>query len=150
LSQITTEHSDNASAVAYRGIENLWGNVNSWIDGLTMYTLTPYVYTGYSFTDSYSIGVQLSFNIPNGGTITRFGYDSAFDWVFLPKYFNSSDSMINDGVTGVASPQGTYITMLGGGYANENAAGLFNLNATNSSSSTGTKVGSRLMYVPTT
>ena len=144
----TSEHSDNVSVVVYRGIENLWGNIWSWIDGLTMYGLKPYVYTGYSFTDSYSIGVQLSFDIPSAATITRFGYDSTFNWVFLPKYFNSSNSMINDIVDGVYFPQGTYISMLGGGYANATDAGLFNLNVTNSSSSTGSKIGSRLMYVP--
>lgn len=144
----TSNHSGDTSSVIYRGIENLWGNVSSWIDGLTLNGRKPFVYTGYSFTDSYSTGTQLSFNVPESDRITRFGYDSTFDWVFLPKSANSSgNTMIGDKIS--TDYSNNYVGLLGGYWSEITLAGLFYWSLTRTSSGSDAFCGSRIMYVPT-
>ena len=144
----TSDHSGDTSAVVYRGIENLWGNVFKWIDGLTLNGRQPYINTGYSFSDSYD-GSALSFTVPTSDNyITRFGYDSTFDWVFLPKASGSSTNAIGDYMWQSSS---TYrVASLGGNWSGGSDAGFFCWYSTYGSSYSSAGVGSRIMYVPTT
>ena len=75
--------------VAYRGEENLWGNVFLWCDGVNTYnsnvgmlyiadhgfadeeTESPYRATGYNFAR-------------NNGYISAFGYQASYDFLFIP------------------------------------------------------------------
>ena len=57
------------SAINYRGIENLWGNVWDMINGLNL---------------------QLAFNVADEGFIDGFGYDENNDFLFIPISNNGS------------------------------------------------------------
>ena len=142
----TSDHSGDTSAVVYRGIENLWGNVYKWIDGLTLNGRQPYINTGYSFSDNYD-GSALSFTVPTSNNyITRFGYDSTFDWVFLPKASGSSTAAIGDYMYQSSS---TYrVAYLGGNWSDGSYAGFFSWGLNNGSSASNAYFGSRIMFIP--
>jgi hypothetical protein len=135
--------------VVYRGIENLWGNICNWIDGINCNARTPYVCDTFTFTDDTSTGyTQISFNLPSSNYITAFGYDSNNDWILLPSESSSTANV--DGPIGdiTDSYSGWVVAMLGGTRDGDSAAGAFCWGCHTNSSKTSANIGARLMYIP--
>ena len=137
-------------AVNYRGIENMWGNKFTWIDGLNMNSRTPYICNSYSFADDTTTGyTQISFNCPLSNTYQSvLGYDSNNDWVILPSeasYDADQNSAIGDYVF---TSRGNFAAHLGGNWLTSSRAGVFYWNLAYTASARGRHVGARLMYVP--
>ena len=145
----TTYTTNGDVSVSYRGIENLWGNIWGWIDGLTLNGYTPYINTGYTFTDT-TVGTQLAYNVPSSNYQSKFGYDSTLDWVMLP-YSSASESDPGNAIIGdyvYTSSSSNRVADLGGNWYGGSNAGLFYWDLGYASSRSGAYVGSRIMFIP--
>jgi hypothetical protein len=148
---ITSGTQDNKTTpVNWRGIENLWGNIFDWIDGLNVSERIPYFCNTYTFVDDTSTGyTQISFSLPSSNHITAFGYDSTNDWVLLPS--ESSSTANPSGPIGdyISSNSGWCVAQLGGRWISDFNAGAFWWNCYSNSSSVYADIGARLMFIPT-
>lgn len=144
---------DNATtAVNYRGIENLWGNICNFIDGINISNTTPYICNTFTFSDNTSTNYsRISFTLPGINYTTAFGYDSNNDWVLLPSETNRS-TVDEFGPIGdyFGSNSDWRVARLGGSYIYGRDAGLFYWDCHYNSSYTDVGVGVRLMYIPQT
>ena len=148
---VTSGTQDNKTTpVNWRGIENFWGNIYIWIDGINIYTKTPYFCNSYDFVENTSTGyTQIGFNLPNTNYITALGYDSNNPWILLPS--ESSGSANPNGPIGdqVSSDIGWCVARLGGAHGNDSKAGAFFWSCGYADSSySDSYIGARLMYIP--
>ena len=150
---------DGKCSVSYRGEENLWGNIWTWLDGINHYakdadTDTVFV-KGYgtmkdnTSSDGYS---TLDAGVVRGyGYLSAFGYNEEFDYLFLPAEHNgASNSPIGDYVWNNTTSLGFLIAILGGAWSSGSSCGAWSLSLDNASSDRGRDVGGRLLYVPQT
>lgn len=141
---------DTTTPVNWRGIENLWGNIFDWIDGLNVNERTPYFCNTYTFVDNTSTGyTQISFSLPSSNYITAFGYDSTNDWVLLPSESSSTDNPTGPIGDYVYSNSGWRVALLGGRWNYGSYAGAFCWFCYNNSSRADADIGARLMFIPT-
>ena len=148
---ITSGTQDNKTTpVNWRGIENLWGNIFDWIDGLNVNNRVPYFCNSYTFVDDTSTGyTQISFSLPSSNYITAFGYDSTNDWVLLPSESSSTANPTGPIGDCVDSDSGWRVAQLGGRWNGGSYAGAFYWDCYNYSSSASASIGARLMFIPT-
>ena len=142
--------------VSWRGIENLWGNVWSWIDGCVGQSGYMYYTTGYTYSDSYSASgyVQMPWRLggissSGGAYTTNFGYDSNNPWLIVPSASTSTEDasgIIGDRV--YTSTDSNRMCLLGGSWNYGSIAGLFCFYLYYGSSTAGSVIGSRLMFIP--
>jgi hypothetical protein len=140
---------NKTTPVNWRGIENLWGNIWNWIDGLNCNNTTPYVCNTFTFVDDTSTGyTQIAFNLPATNYITAFGYDANNSWILLPSESSSTANV--DGPIGdrVSSNSGWRVALLGGNWGNDSSAGAFYWYCAYNSSNANSIIGARLMYIP--
>lgn len=141
---------DNTTPVNWRGIENLWGNIFDWIDGLNINDRVPYFCNTYTFVDNTSTNyTQISFSLPSSYYITAFGYDSTNDWVLLPSESSSTANPTGPIGDRIVSNSGWCVTPLGGAWNYISNAGAFCWDCNVSSSYAYNDVGARIMYIPT-
>lgn len=136
---------DNA-AVQYRGIENPWGNVSEFIDGINVYGQSVYICTDPEiYTDDTDTNYPYSnIKLPTSGWIKGLGFSSVFPWAFIPNANGgSSISYIPDHVS---SNSGWRVLRVGGGRTYDEKAGLFWFSADYSSSETSENCGARLQF----
>lgn len=137
--------------ISYRGEENFYGNIWKWVDGLTMYDHIPYVCDDFAFEESKKTGnyKEVGFTAAaSDGYINAYGYDEAYDWLFIPSEVGNGAS------SGV--PVGDYyyqnsgyrVAKLGGTWDYGDTAGGFYLYVSNAPSSRSRGIGGRLAYVP--
>lgn len=101
---VDTGTTDGYVSIRYRGVENIWGNincymsgVNSWGDG-TMLSGEPYICDDFAYaesknTDNYK---PAGFVMPyTQGTsyIKYFGYNEGYDWLFMPSKLGGSSAL---------------------------------------------------------
>lgn len=150
---------DGKCSVSYRGEENLWGNIWTWLDGINHYakdadTDTVFV-KGYgtmkdnTSSDGYS---TLDAGVVRGyGYLSAFGYNEEFDYLFLPAEHNgASNSPIGDYVWNNTTSLGFLFTELGGRWNDGSSCGAWSLTLHNASSIRYRGIGGRLLYVPQT
>lgn len=136
---------DNA-AVQYRGIENPWGNVWEWIDGINSSNDRPYICINpEQYADDTTANYTLSgVTLPASGYIKGLGFSSTFPWAFLPDANGGSNTTyIPDGVLSSSSWR---VLRIGGDSGRGSEAGLFCLYANNYSSGVGANIGARLQF----
>ena len=139
-------NSGDNSAVQYRGIENPWGNVSEFIDGINIQSKTAYICTepeSYAddTTDNYtSSGITL----PNSGFIKGLGLSSGFPWAFIPNDNGGSETTYIPDY--VYSNSGWRVLRVGGGRTYGEKAGLFFSSADYSSSDSSAICGTRLQF----
>lgn len=139
--------SDNRSAMCYRGIENMWGNVFNWIDGLNILDLA---WAYCDDIDAYADGVMDGAYTPmTGAAPNADGHVKAMhlnDFAFRP-------SAIGGG-TGTYIPDyysqssGARVLALGGAFFSGTAAGPFFWYAYSSAPSASLPFGGRLLFLP--
>lgn len=147
-------------AVSYRGEENFWGNIWTWIDGINcknpaMLTMNKVGGTLYISTDILNddtsappyedTGIHPCYS--NNAYISSFGYSEKFDWLFVPTECNGNSSLpVGDGMLNNSS---NWRTIAIGGYcANNSNAGAFCLTLNPSSVYKSWTTGGRLVYIP--
>ena len=138
--------SDN-SAVQYRWIENPWGNVREWVDGINFQNRTAYIctdptkYADDTTANYTSTGVTLS---STTGWIKGLGLSTDFPWAYLPNEpGGSSTTYIPDYMY---SGGGWRVLNVGGSYSKSLNGGQFYFDASNTSSDKNSDLGARLQF----
>jgi hypothetical protein len=143
---------DGKHAVIYRGIENFFGNIYQWLDGVNFIGRQGYVCTNYTqyasnTTTNYT---QLGYICPSSNNyITSLGYDSNNSLIMIPSAVGSTDST---GVTDYywGSNSGNRVSMVGGYWDFGSQAGSFVLDAGLDSSYASSGVGGRFVQYDST
>lgn len=145
-------------SVSYRGIENFWGNIWKFIEGLTLWgdgTLRggqPYICDDYSFVENTKTGyTPVKFTVSNTSNyISAFGYDPDFDWLFLPSECVNADSNYPVGdYTWTTSNLNDYrISLLGATWNSGVWAGAFFWDLSYGAGNRSRGIGARLLYLP--
>lgn len=139
--------SEYGVGVQYRNIEDLWGNVYDWCDG---------VY--FADTEVYAIANPANFSDSQNGTLvcsrpTTSNYiknwqqgAEPYDWFLYPKEVGGSASDYVGDYCRYAS--GGVVLLVGGAFGREQDNGLFYLIGYGGASSAYSYVGSRLLKLP--
>lgn len=139
------------TAVQYRWIENLWGNVFEWVDGVNFSDRVLYeCHKPESFADDTQSGyTAVGLTLPSTkGYTSALGVSATLPWA-MPVPIDAAGSettKIPDEVT-TAADWRTFV--VNGGWSYGARAGLFYFDAGNDSASSLNSIGSRLCYLPT-
>ena len=133
----------HGDAVSYRGEENIFGNVWTFIQGITI-TRSGGVKIGSKQTN-------IPFKLTGTDFVYSFYYSEEYDWLFFPYIGNGDSSLpVGDAIFANKSTSTTIYPLIGGGYDDTVRAGLFALYCDMDNDTTGgTKFGARLLYTPT-
>lgn len=136
--------------VQYRGIENPWGNVHEWIDGINFSNRAAYICTDPSkYADDTSTNYTAAgLSLPSSnGFIKTLGNCTALPWAFIPtEQGGSQTTYIPDRVYSNSG----WCVLCVGGYCSNAAGncGLFYFYGNYDSSDANSNIGARLLYVP--
>jgi hypothetical protein len=149
--------------VKYRNMENLWGNLLQWIDGIcfsgtsmgAIYRQSHISLNPEGFVDTPSSGcIQLSYGVTNSsGFITAYGHDNTMPWAMLPTHVGGSqstfvcDSFVQNGDWTIPLSSALTCTV-GGAWNSGTGSGLFHMNNSVNASSANIRTGARIMYLP--
>lgn len=148
---------DGKCSVSYRGEENLWGNIWTWLDLINILakganeaylhkaggTVADDTTTGYE-----SYGTQLSHS---NGYQSRVGYSEEHPDLFLPTASAGTDALpIGDYYWQSYTYSGFLVARLGGRWHNGSSCGAWYLYVFDASSDRYRSIGGRLLYVPQT
>ena len=138
---------DGKTAVQYRGIENPWGNVSEFIDGINILTQVAFICTEpESYADDTNDNYKsCGFTTPDSGFIKELGFSSVFPWALLPD-ISGGGSFTTYIPDFVYSGLGERVLNVGGHITSEQEAGLFFFHAGVYSSGKSDKIGSRLQF----
>lgn len=140
---------DGLVSVSYRGIENFWGNIWKWVDGLNIQAdnkpwVADHSFASDTFTSPYTY--------LNGTLATTNGYakdilfNSSIDCGFLPTVVGGSEnSYLCDSYW---QNTGNKVARLGGFWADGSGAGALCWFLDAASSTRYRDIGARLLYVP--
>ena len=144
---------DGKTGVVYRGIEDFWGNVWEWVDGVNWNGGTYYVCNNpANYADDTATNyTALSYKGNTGWSssyITTEGLDTGNNsHVMLPSAAGSGSESTYY-CDACWSSTGWKVFQRGGNWTNGSACGLFTAHLHNASSSSPTSIGSRLLYIP--
>lgn len=149
-SGIPSGGTDGECSVTYRGEENLWGNLSTWIDGINYYftdvneVWVPKI--GTKMKDDTTSGYEcLAFSAPTTeGFVSAFGVDERYPDLFIPTEVMGEDTFADYFYAGDLT--GFNVGWLGGTASHNSKCGFF-LGVTASTTHTGT-IGGRLLYIP--
>lgn len=144
----TTTATNGNGAVQYRHIENIWGNTYDWVDGINFYEDEVYVCTDpKSFIDDGTVGyTSIGTRIKKSGFTSKTLFSSIAPWSFSPETTSGSSSTY---IPDYSYYSGGWKTLcVGGGYNDQDYAGLFCFSSYYSSSSNSASIGIRLVFTP--
>ena len=149
---VTSGTQDNKTTpVNWRGIENFWGNIYDWIDGLNISDKVPYFCNSYTFVDDTTSGyTQISFSLPSSNYITALGYDSNNPWVLLPSESSGSSNPTGPISDYLYSASEWRVAQLSGRWTSDSGAGAFAWACSDRSSTAFAYIGARVMFIPQT
>lgn len=144
--------------ISYRGEENFWGNIWTWVDGMNEENPEPFEsgqagtlhVADHGFADNSKASPYKNTGIhpiQGSGYVSAFGYSEEFDWLFIGVEFSGNDAL----------PVGDYhwnnnsgwrVAQLGGGCNDGSGAGAFDWHLASAASGRYWNVGGRLVYVP--
>ena len=136
--------------VQYRNIEDPWGNVFDWCDGITFNSSSIYCFDNFSqYADSYSsTGAKLVGTRPTSSNyIKNWGLSSqtGYEWFMYPSEVQSAQTEVPDycyyGSSGV-------VLFVGGNYVQSAYRGLFYLGGDSGTSDSSGYIGVRLQRRP--
>ncbi|MCM1060954.1 MAG: hypothetical protein NC452_11775 [Eubacterium sp.] len=145
-------------SISYRGIENPWGNIWKFVNGLNIYGNglhnggIPYICSDYNFINNSHSGnyCNAGFEVSgSNGYISAFGYSPKYSWLFLPsETLGNSDQPIGDYCWTVSNLNGNRLPIYGGYWCDSNLTGSFYLSFIYDSTLSAASIGCRLMYIP--
>lgn len=144
--------------ISYRGEENFWGNIWTWVDGMNEENPEPFEsgqagtlhVADHGFADNSKASPYKNTGIhpiQGSGYVSAFGYSEEFDWLFIGVEFSGNDAL----------PVGDYhwnnnsgwrVAVLGGCCDGGSSAGAFYWILADAASSRYWTIGGRLVYVP--
>lgn len=151
------EGENNKCSVSYRGEENLWGNIWTWVDGinieskniqeayvnhnnLTFKDDTKSVDDGYAET-----GFTMSWA---NGYVSKFGWDAAHPYLFLPSECKGASNFVGAYHWQNHEANSFSVVGLGGSWRSGGGCSPFCLNVIYASGYRIRDIGGRLLYVP--
>lgn len=139
---------DGATAVQYRHIENPWGNVFDWVDGVNFNGSTVYVCTDPAkYADDTSDGyTNAGTRASSSGYISALGASTTAPWAIYPSSAGGSETTYIPDYSWTSS--GWRVLCVGGSWENGSRAGLFCFSGNDVSSNSYSNVGARLMFIP--
>ena len=156
-------------SISYRGLENPWGNIYKFVDGIyydnTKADGVPYgdasIYVCSKLNNSSYVDTGLT--MPQRelfGYISRFKYSKEYDWLFIPAEDGGAHNLpVGDKI--ISGFVGKQTFLVGGTYYNDrgtatypeglNTCGPFNAWVTRDESGNmnSSDMGARLIYIPT-
>jgi hypothetical protein len=138
---------EKANSVSYRGLEDWWGNLTEFTDGINIRDYVPYVadhdYVSDKFDGHYK---PLGITLPSeDGYIADIAVSDDYDWGFLPSKIGASAS------TGLCDyfyhSEGDRVASRGGYCSAGSVAGPFYWTISRSALSRGQYYGARLLFV---
>ena len=131
-------------SVSYRGVENLWGNTWTWLDGINITSSNAYIadhnYISNKFNEQYSLVGGLS---TSGGSISNI-LDIGYGFLPLSVSGTSNDSRLYD--YAYTNTSTNRVVRLGGSWPDGLLAGAFAWAWRDGFSSAFSGVGGRLSY----
>lgn len=130
------------TAIQYRWIENLWGNVYQWVDGFNANGTTAYYCTDPSkYADDTTTGYTQIGTLPSNGWIKDLTVTD--NGLLIPKTVGGSETTFIPDYA--YSSSGWHVLYVGGGWGNGSSAGLLCFFANYSSSDSGSDFSARLL-----
>ncbi|GEM_PF-996594 len=141
--------SGSAVSVSYRGLEDLWGNVWEFVDGINIKAdHRPYV-ADHGFASDVFYGTiyqDAGFDLPGTNNwVNNFACSAGADWLLMPSAVGASSAYIPDYYY---QATGNRVALVGGNCYDGTNAGLFDWNVSNDSSTAYLAVGARLLLIP--
>ena len=140
---------DGKTAVQYRHIENAWGNVAEFVDGLNAKGSSVYICTDPSRYASNTADRYIEFTgMPTASAyISGLKYYDDYPWLMLPQTGKGSSSTYIPDLYGYWTSDWAYMK-IGGHYSSGSNAGLFNFDRGGSTSEKLSNMGARLQFNP--
>jgi hypothetical protein len=133
---------DGSTAVQYRWIENLWGNVYQWIDGFNANGTTAYYRIDPSrYADDTATGYNHIGTLPPNGWIKDLTVTD--NGLLIPKTVGGSETTFIPDYA--CSSSGWRVLNVGGNWSNGSSAGLLYFDASFSSSNSYSYISARLL-----
>lgn len=144
--------------ISYRGEENFWGNIWTWVDGMNEENPDPFEsgqagtlhVADHGFADNSKASPYKNTGIhpiQGSGYVSAFGYSEEFDWLFIAVEYSGSDALPVGDYAWNNNP-GWRVATLGGYCVNGSNAGAFCWGLYYAASYRGWTLGGRLVYVP--
>ncbi|MEG2250803.1 MAG: hypothetical protein RSD09_04400, partial [Bacilli bacterium] len=147
-----TSNTDGKNAMKYRGIENIYGNIWQFIDGVNLDNTNSdfYIskdaskYVSSNFTGTYSI-IPSYKKLSSDGFVTKMGYDSTFPFLQMPTAVGGNAGVKYGNNYWQNNIQGNKIVLFGGSWSTGSAVGFSSFSLDYSSTRSDNAVGSRLL-----
>lgn len=144
--------------ISYRGEENFWGNIWTWVDGMNEENPDPFEsgqagtlhVADHGFADNSKASPYKNTGIhpiQGSGYVSAFGYSEEFDWLFIAVEYSGSDALPVGDYAWNNNP-GWRVAILGGFCNGGSHAGAFYWYLYYAASSRYWNIGGRLVYVP--
>lgn len=144
--------------ISYRGEENFWGNIWTWVDGMNEENPDPFEsgqagtlhVADHGFADNSKASPYKNTGIhpiQGSGYVSAFGYSEEFDWLFIAVEYSGSDALPVGDYAWNNNP-GWRVAVLGGDCADGSYAGAFCWYLHSAASYRHWDIGGRLVYVP--
>lgn len=146
---------DGLVSVSYRGEENLWGNIWTFVDGMNVYTdgtanrnniyVADNGFSENTQSAPYEL-VEITASVV-GGYVSRFAYCEKYDWLFIPAENNGNSALpVGDFYVQSSPTTGYKVSYLGGHWYSALYSGIFYLGINNIPSSNLAVIGTRIVY----
>lgn len=132
----------SVKAVSYHGIENLWGNIWKWVDGINILDNVPYV-ADYGFQSD-----KFSGNYKNLGLTLSQSNGYVEDWASIKYGFLPSLTGTNKIGDYYYQASGARVARLGGTWSSGSYVGVTYWALDSSSGFRTRNIGARLLYIP--
>lgn len=144
--------------ISYRGEENFWGNIWTWVDGMNEENPDPFEsgqagtlhVADHGFADNSKASPYKNTGIhpiQGSGYVSAFGYSEEFDWLFIAVEYSGSDALPVGDYAWNNNP-GWRVARLGGCCHDGSHAGAFHWSLNHAASGRSWVIGGRLVYVP--
>ncbi len=136
-------------SISYRGVENFWGNVWTWVDGININNYVPWV-ANNGFASDFFAPPYVNTGLTNGATdgyVINIGFGTGLNYGFLASDVTggSSSTYLCDYYYHAT---GSMAAFFGGSWSNAAAAGAFDWSLSNAASAVYSSVGARVCCKP--
>ena len=138
------------AGIKYRGIEDPWGNVFEWCDGIRFSSSTVYAYNKPSEYSDTTGGTNVGSRPTTSGVPTAFNMPSAtgYEWAMYPSA-QVSDSTYSKYVADYCYYYSSGVVLfVGGSYYQNQGCGMFYLDGNYGADYSSGSIGVRLQYLP--
>ena len=154
----TTYTDDDKTSITYRGVENFWGNIWKFAEGVNFYGDghqrggQPYICKDFDYKEDFSSNnyEPAGFTLTNNnGYISAIGYNPNFDWLFFASESKGDSSTpVGDYLYSTPKLNDYRAALLGGRWFDGSRDGGFCLNCNDDVGTRHRAISGRLVYIP--